>query len=204
MVSLSGSDKAWRDHCASNFGSVPKTDLALLAKQGGTVFGVVPTIRMSRLVRDLPAQRAVRSAPDAVDTEDGAVWFEFTGVSQTGRRPRVTLKAQAIVVLVCQRCLGEMRFAIDETVEFELFGNEAQANAALGAEESDPEAPEPLVVDGPVDLMAIVEDQLILAIPYVPKHPFCEQARKTAGEPIEPAERESPFRVLENLKRDLK
>lgn len=204
MVGLPASDKNWRAQCEEHFGMPPKTDLRQLAKQNSHIQGVLPLTRMRRLVQDLPAQHSVQNLTDIAGDGAGAVWYEFSGSSQQGRRPRVWLKVQAMVMLVCQRCVGPMQFLVDESVEFELFGSEASANDALGNDDVDPDAPEPLVVDGPVDLAELIEDQLILAIPYVPKHPTCEAAKTSAGEPVEQANRESPFKVLEGLKRDPK
>lgn len=204
MIGLPASDENWRAQCQIQFGVPPKTDLRRLAQHEGTVAGVIPVVRMVRLVQDLPNQHHVREASDIGANGLGAVWYEFRGLSQPGRRPRMWLKVQALVTLTCQRCLGPLQFLVNETVQFELFADEAKANAAEAADEADPDAPEPLVANGPVDLAQIVEDQLILAIPYVPKHEVCEPAKTSAGEPIEEVKRESPFKVLAGLKRDSK
>lgn len=202
MIGLPASDSQWRASCQAHFGVPRKTDLARLAKQNGSVCGVVPVTRMTRLVQDLPVQHRVAALADIGADGGGAVWFEFRGSSQQGRRARVWLKVQAVLNLVCQRCMGSMPFVVDEAVEFELFADEAKANAVQFEDEADPDAPEPLVVDGPMDLMAVIEDQLILAIPYVPKHEVCEPAKTSAGEPIKVVKRESPFKVLKGLKPD--
>lgn len=204
MVGLPASDKNWRAQCEQSFGLPAKSDLRQLALQNGRIFGVLAVTRLRRLVQDLPSQHAVQAVADIAADGAGAIWYEFSGSSQQGRRPRVWLKVQAVVTLICQRCLGPMQFVVDESVEFELFGNEASADEALGHDDVDPQAPEPLVVDGPTDLVDLIEDQLILAIPYVPRHQVCEPAKTAAGEPIEPVKRESPFKVLEGLKRDPK
>lgn len=205
MIGLPASDKEWRARCQARFGAPPKTDLKQLAKQSGEVFGVLPIVRMTRLVQDLPVQKRLTDIAQLADDGTdgcGAVWFEFKGSVQQGRRARIWLKVQAVVTLVCQRCLKEMQFLVDETVEFELFGSQSRADASQVVDEVDPEAPEPLVVDGPVDLVALVEDQLILSIPYVPKHNQCEPSKTSAGVPVEAVKRDSPFKVLEGLKRD--
>lgn len=204
MVSLPTSDQEWRDRCGDHFGVPRHTDLWALAKQSDSVCGVVPITRMTRLVQDLPKQPLIQSVADTAGSGAGVVWFEFRGSNQAGRRPHVWLKVQAVVMLICQRCMVQMAYAVDETVEFELFADEAKANAAQVEDEADPLAPEPLVANGPVSVLAIVEDQLILAIPYVPKHDSCEAAISTDAEPVAVVKRESPFKVLENLKRDSK
>lgn len=204
MVGLPASDEAWRAQCQANFGLPPKTDLNLLAQQRESVSGAVPIVRLTRMVQGLPAQHLIRDAADIATDSQGLVWYEFKGSIQQGRRAHVWLKVQGIVTLTCQRCLGDMQFVVNESVEFELFADEAKASAAQAADEADPDAPEPLVADGPVDLLGIIEDQMILAIPYVPKHEVCGPTSMSAGEPIEEVSRESPFKVLEGLKRGSK
>lgn len=204
MVGLPASDENWRAQCQVQFGMPPKTDLRRLAQHNGAVVGVIPVNRMTRLIQDLPGQPHIRELADIGVDGRGAVWYEFRGSSQQGRRPRVWLKVQALLTLTCQRCLSDMLFLVNETVQFELFANENTANAVEAVDEGDPDAPEPLVADGPVDLVQMVEDQLILAVPYVPKHHACEPAKTSAGESVEEVKRESPFKVLEGLKRGSK
>jgi uncharacterized protein len=63
--------------------------------------------------------------------------------------------------------------------------------------------PEKVVGSHHFDLLAQIEDELILSVPYVPKHDVCPGAQANAGEasPEEPAvKRPSPFAVLEQLK----
>jgi len=51
------------------------------------------------------------------------------------------------------------------------------------------------------DVLSQVEDELILSIPYVPKHVVCPGApAKTEAGDAGPDKRPSPFAVLEKLK----
>ena len=59
-----------------------------------------------------------------------------------------------------------------------------------------------LVLTRALDLHELVEDELILALPLVPRHDACPQplaAPATAEEPL--AERPNPFAALAALKR---
>jgi uncharacterized protein len=89
-------------------------------------------------------------------------------------------------------------------------GDEDDEDAEENAEENAGEVrnsasnlPEKVVGSHHFDLLAQVEDELILSIPYVPKHDVCPGAQAKASEAPaeEPAvKRPSPFAVLEQLK----
>lgn len=62
--------------------------------------------------------------------------------------------------------------------------------------------PEKVVGSHHFDLLAQIEDELILSVPYVPKHDVCPGAQakdsEASQEPV--VKRPSPFAVLEQLK----
>jgi uncharacterized protein len=214
VVTLPSVDDQWRNHCQINFGVPARVDLRSLARHNGSVCGVFAVTRLRRLVQDLPRQVSVTCTEEIGSDGLGVVWFELRAEHHLGRRDRAYLKIQSIVTLTCQRCVQEMAYLVDEEVEFELFASEAQFSAVHRLEELDPDAPEPLVASEPVDLLALIEDQMILAIPYVPKHEHCEAIQGYADTLIEPessdstesavelAKKASPFDVLANFKRD--
>src|SRR5690606_11556798 len=84
----------------------------------------------------------------------------------------------------------------------ELVETEAELEAE-DAEEEDPETPDRVLGATHFDLQSLVEDELILVLPYVPKHKVCPSLPKA----LETAEgsdtrRPSPFSVLAELKKD--
>lgn len=112
---------------------------------------------------------------------------------------------QAAPVVMCQRCMEPFAFPIDSTSTLQLVRSEAQLDDGgdenAGLEDEDPDAPEKVVGSHHFDLLAQIEDELILSIPYVPKHEVCPgaPAKMDAGEPIG-TERPSPFAALGKLK----
>lgn len=110
-------------------------------------------------------------------------------------------RVRALLQLRCQRCLGAVEWPVDASVRLVLVEGLGEA-AAL------PDAYDPLVIeDGAVRLRDVAEDELILALPVVPRHEAsrCRASASevsartvvTAGEPI----REKPFAVLAEWKR---
>ncbi|MBO9357189.1 DUF177 domain-containing protein [Bordetella petrii] len=186
-------------------GSDAVVDAFALARQGGCVQGTVPLVRLARAVEGLPEQPAGEAGLVAwsVRGETG------TGLAKTGLaagQPLLHLRVQARPVLVCQRCNAPFAYAIDSRTVLQLVKSEDELDDDLSLDAQDPDLadslPEKVVGSHRFDLLAQVEDELILSIPYVPRHPVCPGAQADDGDaPQAPAGgRPSPFAVLEQLK----
>jgi uncharacterized protein len=104
------------------------------------------------------------------------------------------------VTLSCQRCGKPFAHKVHASYCFSPVVNDDQAEAL-------PEAYEPINVDefGEIDLLATIEDEIILALPVVPVHDseHCEvsEADMVFGKLPAEAEKPNPFAVLASLKR---
>ncbi|OCQ52712.1 hypothetical protein Ppb6_02056 [Photorhabdus australis subsp. thailandensis] len=104
------------------------------------------------------------------------------------------------VTLECQRCGGNFSHHVHITYCFSPVVNDEQAEAL-------PEEYEPIDVDGfgEIDLLAMIEDEIILSLPVVPVHDseHCEvsDAEMVFGELPPEAEKPNPFAVLASLKK---
>ena len=79
---------------------------------------------------------------------------------------RVTVRGElrATVDLVCQRCMSVMQYPVEEMFDLVLVDSEAEA--PLGCESL-----EPWVANAThLNLWDVVEEQLLLALPLIPKH----------------------------------
>lgn len=118
-----------------------------------------------------------------------------------GMRPQamVALHVHAELQLICQRCLQEMTQVIEDTVDFRLVVDEPP----LTLEELEAED-EALPAEDPVDVLELIEDQLILALPLVPMHAVCPSSQTAEQSPAQSvaapdAERQHPFANLRDL-----
>ncbi|ADU68794.1 23S rRNA accumulation protein YceD [Pantoea sp. At-9b] len=108
--------------------------------------------------------------------------------------------ADVQVTLLCQRCNQPFPHQVHISYCFSPVSTEEQAEAL-------PEAYEPVDVDdfGEIDLLAVIEDEIILALPVVPVHDseHCEvsDADMVFGQLPAEAEKPNPFAVLASLKR---
>jgi uncharacterized protein len=102
----------------------------------------------------------------------------------------------------CQRCLGAVSVPLHVDRWFRFVEDEATAEAEDEHCEEDVLALEPKP-----DLLALIEDELLMAMPLVPMHDACPQAHGAAGsaETLRDGEggpeRPSPFASLLKLKR---
>jgi len=199
-VRLWDEDRPWRESCLSNWGMPKTVDLRRFARESQTVSGSFAIRRLTRLIEGLPEQPLVRDVRAIPAQDTGVVWFGLMGQLPLGRKPQVTLKVQAKILLICQRCMKPMTLTVNETVLFDVVRHEGELTQANDAEPFDPDTPEELVGDPRFDIEQLIEDQLILAVPYVPKHDSCEsEAPSSEQEPEQP--RVSPFGALAALKR---
>ncbi|QWD91171.1 DUF177 domain-containing protein [Polynucleobacter sp. MWH-Braz-FAM2G] len=105
--------------------------------------------------------------------------------------------------LVCQRCLQDCAVELDEKRRFVLVLTEAEADAYPIEDEEQ----EPLVVNQHFNLLETIEDEVLLSLPLIPKHPdgFCEPHVSSFGDEADEEvsnERENPFNILKNMKKN--
>lgn len=162
--------------------------------------GELPVARFARMVSDLPAQ------PQG---EAGMVHWQAAGVS--GHRhgeSLLRLRVQAQPVVICQRCLAPFAWPVDVDTLLQPVATEAELDADADLEDASGEEmdsePEKILGSSRFDLLAQVEDELILSIPYAPRHDVCPDASAAgAGDEQDApaAKRPSPFAVLAKLKK---
>ncbi len=111
----------------------------------------------------------------------------------------LTLSARVAMPLVCQRCLGLVSVPVEFEREFRFVASEEVAEAQDEVCEEDV-----LVLSRDFNLLDLVEDELIMALPVVPKHEECPVRPKLQVADPEFAEdmveKPNPFAVLGQLK----
>ena len=153
-----------------------------LADEGARLSGTLPGSEMSRLQElSLPNSR-----PGQVTVD---LHFERTG--QGVRRMHGTIRSQ--VEMACKRCLKPLKV---EVVAQPLF-------VLLQPGEHEPEECDTLVVEAPLSLAELAEDELLLAMPISPGHGEgqCEVAFPVhVGKAPVAEKRTNPFAELRGFK----
>ncbi len=149
------------------------------------------------LRRLMSATLASPSAEGRVDVP-WQVRGERLPLPAAGTRPSLLVEAEAEVTLECQRCLQPMRLPLQARRRI-FFVEGEDAAAALDADNDD----DVLALVPALDLQALVEDELLLALPIVPRHDVCPEPlpRAFVEEEDAKAPEESPFAALAALKR---
>lgn len=109
------------------------------------------------------------------------------------------LKAEVSLPLTCQRCLGPADITVAVDRSFRFVASEEQAEA------EDEEAEEDvLVLSRDFNLLELVEDELLMALPVVPRHATCPTEVRLAAQDADfeaaQAEKPNPFAALAGLK----
>lgn len=111
------------------------------------------------------------------------------------------LDVQAAPLLRCQRCLEPCTIEVDSSTRLALVGSDAEAQQV-------PEGFEPVVTDAArLALHELVEDELLLSLPIVPRHDDSDACSpRAAGEPLHETRAEGeaqdlrrPFANLKDL-----
>ncbi len=175
-----------------------RLDIERFATEGGQLNGEWPLSTMTRLVA------LADPAPPSADAQP----VRWTAKGERRRRPGagadawLRLELDAQVHLTCQRCLAPIETPLAVDRWFHFVEGEQQA-AELDADSED----DVLASTRAFDLHALAEDELLLALPLVPRHAVCPQPLLPLGEAAveeaEVAERDSahPFSALAALKR---
>jgi len=162
------------------------------AAAGATMEAADPVPKYVRLVAELAAP-----APDAV------VNWTAHGEERPGADgkpvPWLHLEAEAVVPLVCQRCLSPVGTSLTVDRWFRFVANEEVAEAE--DEESEEDL---LVVSRDFDLHTLIEDELLMEIPVMPAHEVCPTPVRlsSSDEDFKAAEeaKPNPFAVLGALR----
>lgn len=128
-----------------------------------------------------------------------ARWHVQTGANGAAQ-PWLDLSLQAALPLVCQRCMEPMVFTVDETHTYRFVATEEQA-----LDEDDASDEDLLVLSRDFNLRELVEDELVMVLPLVPKHTQCTKEMHWSaaddGFQVETGSAKQPFANLQALMR---
>jgi len=163
-----------------------KLDVAALTGDAGRLDGEIDASALGRW-------REMQSPP--ADVPLPAVLWSARGekrqISGGAAQHWLHLRASAQGWPVCQRCLKPFSTRVEIDRAFRFVPTESEAEALDADSEDD------VLALGPwLDLVELIEDELLLAWPLVPRHERCAQPAHQAGS--EPAA--SPFAALATLK----
>jgi uncharacterized protein len=127
---------------------------------------------------------------DMLTSHAGDVHYRIEGVRGEHGRPGLRVRVRGTLQLRCQRCLEAMPFEAQTDETLVLAGSLAE----IHAEPADAHAADRVVAGRQMPVRDLIEDELILAVPYAPRHESC-----TARPSPDAEGKPSPFAGLRGL-----
>ena len=160
-----------------------RLDLIAAAEAGRALRGSIAVARLERLLPELVSDEGELQVEIALGKDPAGIRY-----LQGSIKGAVTVK--------CQRCLDKMALLLDLEFRLGLVASESAADVL-------PERYEPLLVTAePAYIADVVAEEVLLAIPIVPRHSDrvdCLEFVKDYESPVD-EQRENPFAALAGLK----
>jgi uncharacterized protein len=131
----------------------PKLDAFRLASERGVIEGSVDAHALPRVA-------------DALGEGPATLSWRIEGGSDAEGRPALDIEVNGAVSLTCQRCLDDFEWPVAQRTEV-LLAHDDRELAALDAQNS----AEVVLAKTKIDALTLVEDELLLALPFAPRHP---------------------------------
>ncbi len=140
-----------------------------------------------KLSDDLLANQLPRLAEILSNKDKTRVQFELSGASKQFRQPSLQLTIKANLSVTCQRCLDEM--SIHLNLHFDYLISSTEINESEDNDEIDW-----LEENHEMDVGALIEDELLMALPIAPTHDHdCSKQNMQSGD------KPNPFAALKGL-----
>ena len=156
-------------------------DSLAFAREGGVLHGELPVASLTRLL-------------DLLTDSTGRIAYRLRGRMGPRSEPRLILEVDGVLSVRCQRCLEGIGHPVRIRSLLELVEDEREPTQ----EEIEDDAKDFLVARKELDVEALVEDEIILALPVAQRHEDC--VLPDLGGRLEEVERGSSFSVLASLK----
>jgi uncharacterized protein len=140
------------------------------------------------------AQAAVRLA-DRLASGPARIAYRIGGTVDALGHPALTVELEGSVPLACQRCLEPFEHPVALRTLVLLARDETELARLDEGDEH-----EVVLADSPLDPVALAEDELLLSLPYVPRHADGECPAGAEAGAAEQTPARSPFDALAALK----
>lgn len=169
-----------------------RLDVAAFARVGEHLQGHDLLQNYERVAKDL-------RAPPADLMLDWQATGERRSAVDGSVRPALHLQVHAVLPLTCQRCMGEVMTAVVVDRHF-VFVPDEETAAHLDDESDD----DVLVLAPDFNLHQLIEDEVLMALPLVPRHEECPEtvrlSARSADIDVDGGENPHPFAALAALK----
>ena len=155
---------------------------------------VIDSLSFAREARILEGELPVAGferIQDGLTENVGVICYRIEGGLGGRNRPQLHLQLDGVLSLCCQRCLEGIEYPLQVSNVLEFVGNEDE----LTQEEIEDDSRDFLPAQSEVDVVALIEDEIILDLPSAPRHESCVLPASAQDNP-----EDSPFAVLKGLR----
>jgi uncharacterized protein len=155
---------------------------------------VIDSLGFAREARSLQGELLIDNLTRTLDmlaNSAGHLTYQVEGRMGARNRPQLLLQIDGVLSVVCQRCLEGIDFPLSVRSVLEFVGDEED----LTQEEIEDDSRDFLPVQNEIDVVALIEDEVILNLPPAPRHESCALPNSGQG-----TGRSSPFSVLKGFK----
>lgn len=149
------------------------------ARCRGRMRGVVPIRRLERLA-------------DALAETIGEFTWEIAGWVEADGKAKLRLRVSGGLALTCQRCLEGLHWPCELETNFVLIPEGAE----WPEDELEDDGVDAIPASAAMALLPLVEDEVLLALPVVPRHESCRLPGPALDKGVA-----SPFAALARLKK---
>lgn len=168
-----------------------RLDVAAFAKEGARLEGRWPLAQFDRLTDASTPESTISTASDVIWSVRGERRVLRGGDAQIW----LHVVASTDLALECQRCLTPVDVHLHIERKF-MFVHGEDAAAQLDAQSED----DVMQLTRALDLRELVEDELLLALPLVPRHSSCPVPVRLKDAEDKLDEAPNPFAALAHLK----
>lgn len=130
----------------------PVIDALDFARNAGTHHGKIALSDLERL-------------QDYLAGNSGELQYEIAGALNRNGKPILRISVNGLIKLRCQRCLGELGHVLDLRTDLLLAENEKELSSF-----DEDESIDGILAEPDLDVLALIEDEIILSLPISPRH----------------------------------
>ncbi|MDE2118948.1 MAG: DUF177 domain-containing protein [Betaproteobacteria bacterium] len=151
------------------------------ARNGRELRGEIPVSEMPRL-------------QDMLAAPEGDIGYVVRGFQDKDVKPKLEVALDGMCQLRCQRCLNALAYPVKLVSRLLLVQGDELDESSIEEDELDS-----IQADKHMDVLALVEEEILLSLPFAPKHPpgACQPV---AGGLDWPEPERKPFAALAGLK----
>jgi uncharacterized protein len=186
---------------------LPQVDLSADPKALSRIDFCAPQSYQGSGFLGISALPRVAEEASSIEPGDGFHWQVKTHfIDSPGSEPQQVLElaVKGCIHLVCQSCLQDCGLDLAQESRFVMVATEEEADAFPMEDDQQ----EPLVASQHFDLLGLIEDEILLSLPIIPKHSegACQPHASSFGERSEAADAsenpQNPFNILKNMKKN--